>query len=84
MLLHQLQHNENKFKKIAIPTSEGFERIPVDQILYCEANKNYSLVFLKNNRKMVACRYLKEVEGQLQHFSCFLRYIIPISLALIK
>ena len=73
MLLHQLQHKENEFKKIAIPTSEGFELIPVDQILYCEANNNYSLVFLKNKRKMVACRSLKEVEGQLQHFSFFLR-----------
>ena len=73
MLLHQLQHKENEFKKLAIPTSEGFELIPVEQILYCEANNNYSLVFLKNKRKMVACRSLKEVEGQLQHFSFFLR-----------
>src|SRR5215210_4734695 len=73
MLLHQLQHKENEFKKLAIPTSEGFELVPVDQILYCEANNNYSFVFLKNKRKMVACRSLKEVEGQLQHFSFFLR-----------
>ena len=73
MLLHQLQHKENEFKKLAIPTSEGFELVPVDQILYCEANNNYSLVFLKNKRKMVACRSLKEVEGQLQPFSIFLR-----------
>jgi two-component system, LytTR family, response regulator len=73
MLLHQLQHKENEFKKLAIPTSEGCELVPVDQILYCEASNNYSLVFLKNKRKMVACRSLKEVEGQLQHFSFFLR-----------
>ena len=62
-----------KIKKFAIPTSEGFELVPVEQILYCEANNNYALIFLKNKRKVVACRSLKDVEGQLQHFSFFLR-----------
>jgi len=47
---------------MTIPTSEGFE-IPVDWI-YFEANNIYSLVFVENKGKMLACRSLKEVEGQ--------------------
>src|SRR3954451_3941710 len=65
MLLNQVQHKETGFKKIAVPTSEGFELIPADQILRCEADDNYTHLFLKNKNKIVACRTLKEVEEQL-------------------
>lgn len=73
MLLNQVQHKESSFKKIAVPTSEGFELIPVDEILRCEADDNYTHFFLKSKNKIVACRTLKEVEEQLQDFSHFVR-----------
>src|SRR4030095_5002738 len=73
MLLNQVHHKDTGFKKIAVPTSEGFELIPADQILRCEADDNYTHVFLKNKNKIVACRTLKEVEEQLQDFSYFIR-----------
>ncbi|HEY6978722.1 MAG TPA: LytTR family DNA-binding domain-containing protein [Chitinophagaceae bacterium] len=73
MLLNQVHHKDGGFKKIAVPTSEGFELIPADQILRCEADDNYTHVFLKNKTKIVACRTLKEVEEQLQNFSYFVR-----------
>jgi two-component system LytT family response regulator len=72
MLMDQVQHKEG-FKKIAVPTSDGFELIPEDQILRCEADDNYTHIFLKNKNKIVACRTLKEVEEQLQSFSHFVR-----------
>ncbi len=73
MLLNQVQHKETGFKKIAVPTSEGFELIPAENILRCEADDNYTYIFLKNKNKIVACRTLKEVEEQLQDFSYFVR-----------
>lgn len=73
MLLNQVHHKETGFKKIAVPTLDGFELIPADQILRCEADDNYTHFFLKNKNKIVASRTLKEVEEQLEEFSHFVR-----------
>jgi two-component system, LytTR family, response regulator len=73
MLLKQVQGKEHHFNKIAVPTFEGFELIPADQVLYCEANDNYAHLFLKNKTKIIACRTLKEMEEQLQDFPFFVR-----------
>lgn len=69
---HTLQKN-HQFKKIAIPTFDGFELIPPDDIVRCEAKDNYTYLFLKNRNKIVASRTLKEVEEQLSYFKTFIR-----------
>lgn len=73
MLLKQVNHKGSGFHKIAVPTAEGFELIPADQVVRCEANDNYSHLFTKNKNKIIACRTLKEMEEQLQDFSFFVR-----------
>ena len=73
LLIDWMQHKETGFKKIAVPTSEGFELIPADQLIRCEAHSNYTHLFLKNSAKIVACRTLKEMEEQLHDFNYFLR-----------
>jgi len=73
MLLSHVNHKRMGFHKIAIPTAEGFELIPADQVVRCEANDNYTHLFLKNKNKIIACRSLKDMEEQLQDFSFFVR-----------
>jgi two-component system LytT family response regulator len=73
MLMDQIQHKENNLHKIAIPTLDGFELIMEDQVIYCEANDNYTHFYLKIGKKITACRTLKEIEEQLEEFSSFLR-----------
>jgi two-component system, LytTR family, response regulator len=73
MLMDQIQHKNSGFTKIAVPTFEGFELIPVDQVIRCEADDNYSYVYLKNKTKITACRTLKEIEEQLEDFGFFIR-----------
>ena len=73
MLLHQLQGKEHSFSKVAVPTAEGFELIPAEQVIRCEADDNYTHLYLKNKTKVIACRTLKEMEEQLQPFPHFLR-----------
>jgi two-component system LytT family response regulator len=73
MLITQVQHKNFRFKKIAIPTFEGFELIAAEQIMRCEADDNYTHIFLKNKTKITACRTLKEVEEQLRDFPFFIR-----------
>ena len=73
MLLQQINGKNNGFTKIAVPTAEGFELIPAEQVIYCEANDNYTHFLLKNKNKIIACRTLKDIEEQLQDFPFFVR-----------
>ena len=83
MLLKQMHGKNHGFNKIAVPTTEGFELVPADQILYLEANSNYTHIFIKSRHKIVACRNLKEMEEQLLGFNFFVRvhqsYIINLN-----
>jgi len=73
MLMNQVKQKDVGFNKIAIPTSEGFELIPSDQVIKCEADDNYTHLYLKNKTKIIACRTLKEMEEQLENFPSFIR-----------
>jgi two-component system LytT family response regulator len=82
MLLNKVSNKEDVFPKISVPTSDGYELIPVEQVLFCEARDNYTYFSLKNKKKIIACRMLKEVEEQLVDFPFFVRvhhsYIVNI------
>ena len=73
MLMDQIQHKDSGFTKIAVPTSEGFELIPADQVVRFEADDNYSHLYLTNKTKITICRTLKEIEEQLENFGFFIR-----------
>jgi two-component system, LytTR family, response regulator len=73
MLMDQVHHKETGFTKIAVPTLEGYELIPADHLVHCEADDNYTHLYLKNKKSITACRTLKEMEEQLHDFSFFIR-----------
>jgi len=73
MLMNHLRYKKTGFTKIAVPTLEGFEWIPADQVVRCEANDNYTHLYLKNKKRIIACRALKEMEEQLEDFTSFIR-----------
>lgn len=73
LLMDNMRGTNHNFTKVAVPTLEGFELIPVDQIIRCEADDNYSHFYLKSSAKVTACRTLKEMEEQFQHFDSFVR-----------
>jgi two-component system LytT family response regulator len=45
---------------------EGLQMISVDNIISCESNSNYTIIYLKNNEKLIASRTMKEVEEILE------------------
>jgi two-component system, LytTR family, response regulator len=73
MLREQLHLKENGFTRIALPTAEGFELVPSNLIMRCEADDNYTHIYLKGNTKFIASRTLKDVEDLLQYFPPFVR-----------
>jgi two-component system, LytTR family, response regulator len=73
MLMNHINHKESSFNKIAIPTVEGFELVHVDNVVYCEADDNYTHLYIKNKKRITACRTLKEIEEQMNDFGFFVR-----------
>jgi two-component system LytT family response regulator len=73
MLLKQLIDKDYQPVKIAVSTLEGFEMIPAEQVIRCEAFNNYTRLYLKENKKITASRTLKEIEHQLHNFPFFFR-----------
>lgn len=59
-----------KVDRIALPTLEGLQIIPVDSILYCSSSSNYTIFNLSGNQKLIISRTLKEIEEMLEehHF----------------
>lgn len=73
ILREQILQKENSFSRVAVPTVDGFELIPANQVIRCEADDNYTHLYMKDKNKIVACRTLKEIEEQLQDFTAFIR-----------
>ena len=69
ILLQKLNHPTIAVNKIAIPTMEGLEMVLVENIINCESDRNYSILFLKNKQKIIASRSLKEIEEMLDDYS---------------
>ncbi|GAO42356.1 LytR/AlgR family response regulator transcription factor [Flavihumibacter petaseus] len=68
MLLQKYKHPAIPVNKIAIPTMEGFQLLAADAIISCESDNNYTCLFLKDKRKIVASRTLKEMEEILEDY----------------
>jgi len=73
MLLKKMGGVKSGFNKIAVPTAEGFELIPASEVVYFEADSNYTHIFLKDKHKIIACRTLKKIEEQIEDYNCFVR-----------
>ncbi len=56
------KEQKNKATKIALPDLTGIEFIELESIIYCAADKNYSIFYLANNEKKVVSKNLGEFE----------------------
>lgn len=54
--------------KIAVPITDGYEFIEVDQIIYCRSSNNYTYIIQKDETVTLVCKTMKEVEAVLQQF----------------
>ena len=66
ILLQKLNPGVNSIQNIAVPTMEGLQMIPIDSIISCASEGNYTTLHLKNKQKITASRNLKEIEEILE------------------
>jgi len=59
-------------RKISLPSASGFNVIDTDDIIYLEADSNYTLFHIKTGEKLIISKPLKEFEDTLNSFD-FLR-----------
>jgi two-component system LytT family response regulator len=63
--LHENLNTIKKIKKLNLPHSNGFHVLNIDNILYIQADSNYSIFYLDNGEKIVVSKHLKEYESIL-------------------
>jgi two-component system, LytTR family, response regulator len=62
---------KGKLGKIALASKESIEFVDAQEIICCEANSNYTNVFMDEGRKRVISRTLKEFEEMLTPYQFF-------------
>jgi two-component system LytT family response regulator len=72
ILLQKLNDKQSANQKIALPAMEGLQMIHVDSIISCASDSNYTNILLKNNKKIIVSRTLKDIEEMLDGY-LFLR-----------
>ncbi len=65
-LIHNFRNTIQK--KIAIPTSEGISFIPVDEIIRCQSDSNYTFIYLLKGERILTAKTLREFEELLSEW----------------
>lgn len=72
ILLQKINQPAITVQRIALPTMQGLEFVPVESIISCTSNNNYTEFNLTDKKRLLVSRTLKEVEDMLADQS-FLR-----------
>ena len=59
------QTNKPGVQRIALTTGDGMIFVPTTEILYCEAESNYTAVVLEGGKKILVSKVLKEIDEAL-------------------
>ena len=65
-LNEHLQSKNNQVTKLTIPEQMGFRLVNVADLIYLQADDNYTLLYLTGDQKIVATRTLGEFEKILE------------------
>jgi len=71
-LLYNIAEEKEIKARIAIPSVEGLLFVNLVEIIYLEAESNYTFIFLQNDKKITVSKTLKEFE-ELLPSSVFIR-----------
>lgn len=69
ILMQKIKHPSNPVNKIALPTMEGLQMIPIETIISCESDDNYTRLQLKGSKKILVTCSLKDMEVILEQHS---------------
>lgn len=65
-LLEQLQKSYGTtHQTITLPSQQGLDFIEVENIIYCQSDRNYTYVFIKDEKRKMISKTLKEIQAML-------------------
>lgn len=64
-LLENIKENDEQYSKITLPAGNAYEVVQVKDIIRCEANDNYTNVYLAGGKKLLVSGTLKHYEELL-------------------
>lgn len=70
-LFKNLSAQQHMQKRIAVAGISGTDFIQIGDIMRCQSEGNYTVIFLKDNRKITVARTLKEFEDLLCEYDFF-------------
>ena len=65
LLLQNLMNEKKEQQRIAIPSMEGLQFISMSDIIYLEAQSNYTVIYLTDSYKLTVSKTLKDFEELL-------------------
>jgi len=69
ILLENMAAVRAQHRKAVLPLMEGFEIVKLSEILYCEAEDNFTNFHLTDGRKIMVCRRLKFYESAFKDYA---------------
>ena len=66
ILMQRMGKPGNTINRIALPTMEGLHILAPDTIISCHSSSNYTILTLKEGKKLTVSRTLKEIEEMLE------------------
>lgn len=72
-LYEMMKKKDTNFNKVAIPTQESIEFVNLSSIIRCEANGNYTHIYIKNCSPLFVAKTLKQIEEILSDSKMFFR-----------
>ncbi|MEL7341937.1 MAG: LytTR family DNA-binding domain-containing protein [Bacteroidota bacterium] len=70
-LIRNIRNMQQPFKRIVLPTTNGFTVVNPDDIIRCESDRNYTFIFLMDGRKILVSRTIKEYDEMLSDYNFF-------------
>lgn len=65
-------HISTHLRHVCIPSIKGYKIVSLEQIIYCEAERSYTVFHCKNNKAITASKPLSEYDYLLSD-ACFMR-----------
>lgn len=70
-LINNIRNLQQPFKRIVLPTTNGFTVVDPKDIIRCESDRNYTFIFLTDGRKILVSRTIKEYDEMLRDYNFF-------------
>jgi two-component system LytT family response regulator len=70
-VFENMKLSSKAMKKISIPTINGLVMVPLGDIVRCQSEINYTIIYLQDKQKLVVAKTLKEYEELLADYDFF-------------